>query len=390
MKRSKFLSKSDQTIIMLSTDNSNLTDLMELSDAITEEFSITDYLELDSHFDRIPALQTLYKILYSESEIKQTFSADIHNAKLSLNEGEYILFLLNKKNEALKFQAISSHVKELIDWYLIQLESEIIRNISVLKNYLSNGINTDKEAFSIFLVNPKDDALKKFEHYIFKQTSVFGFDTLAQNLQVFAGRTYDLIKLDYIPYLNFANYSNPSIFENINQEFVTFKEINQILTNYNYFRTDRPLLNLDNKFRLNMDLDVKSPDIVRRVLSNYFEQSIGLTIDKYGNQVFDVFWDNISLYPSKYKIHEYCYNQNQISERINDGVNLKYFIGLLNRLRDDDHLSNATAKFPMILYNYVKRIKLKPTSIKQLFTKEDNINESVRENTDNMYERYLS
>ncbi|TDS13213.1 hypothetical protein B0I21_105347 [Sphingobacterium paludis] len=54
MKRSKFLSKSDQTIILLSTNNINLTDLMELSDAITGEFSVTDYLELDSHFDRLP------------------------------------------------------------------------------------------------------------------------------------------------------------------------------------------------------------------------------------------------------------------------------------------------------------------------------------------------
>lgn len=167
MYKIEFQSKAEQVIAFLNEatlrsefDKELVTYLfIPLSDAIVKEFSFQDYLELDGYLsegNEMSDLNLLFDVIGARvSEIKKLFDREIIKAKLSLNEGDYILFLLNRKRETLAFRPNSKTVKTLLEFYLLEIHSGIIRNKSVLANYLKQGIRNDSDAINLFLGLPK-------------------------------------------------------------------------------------------------------------------------------------------------------------------------------------------------------------------------------------------
>lgn len=294
MTQLQFLSKADQTVKTIEAavhenkfDNNGIEDIMiHLSEMIIREFTFSDYLELDGYLNEMPSLNLLFDILSLRlNEIKNLFDREIIKAKLSLNEGDYILFLLNRKRETLAFRPSSKIVKKLLEFYLLEIHSGIIRNKSVLQNHLKQEFSNDSDAMNLFLIYPKAEALARYEAYVFKQVARYGIEAVSQNLHVKMGRTQDLIGQKHIPRIDYLNYMKEEIFENGNEEYVTFDEINAILKNQNYFKEVLPLSSLDESELIHPDKDFVDKGFTLFLLENFFDEKLGLVSDQYGNKI---------------------------------------------------------------------------------------------------------
>ncbi len=378
MTQLKFLSKADQTVKIIDTaehenkfDNNGIEDLMiHLSEMIIREFTFFDYLELDGYLNEMPSLNLLFDIISVRlNEINNLFDREISKAKLSLNEGDYILFLLNRKRKSFAFKPNSGFVKTLLEYYLFEIHSGIIRSKSVLKNYLIRGIRNDSDAMNLFLVYPKEEALTRYENYIFQQVAKHGIETVAQNLHVKMGRAQDLIGQDHMPRIDHLNYMKEEIFANGNEEYVTFEEIQAILKDQNYFKEVLPLSRLDESELIDLDTDFIKKESAIWLLEEFFREKLGLVSDRYGNKIIDVFISSISASNTThaFKKHVLLDAQKLISKPLADKLYFQNLVGLLYVMSDQEIIKNATSKFPKILKYYVTTQALKEGTIRNYF-----------------------
>jgi len=377
----QFLSKADQTVKTIEAavhenkfGNNGIEDIMiHLSEMIIREFTFSDYLELDGYLNEMPSLNLLFDILSLRlNEIKNLFDREIIKAKLSLNEGDYILFLLNRKRETLAFRPSSKIVKKLLEFYLLEIHSGIIRNKSVLQNHLKQEFSNDSDAMNLFLIYPKAEALARYEAYVFKQVARYGIEAVSQNLHVKMGRAQDLIGQKHIPRIDYLNYMKEEIFENGNEEYVTFDEINAILKNQNYFKEVLPLSSLDESELIHPDKDFVDKGFTLFLLENFFDEKLGLVSDQYGNKIIDIFISNISALNTTgaFKKNVLIDAQILISKRLTEKRDLQNLVAILWHLNDHGFIINATSKFPKILAQYVSTHALKEKTIGDYFKRE--------------------
>lgn len=384
MTQLKFLSKADQVVKTLdAATQGNISgsnwhsDLMRhLSEMIISEFSFLDYLELDGYLDegnKVPYLKLLLDVIGARvGEIKKLFDREIIKAKLSLNEGDYILFLLNRKRETLAFRPRSETVKTLLEYYLLEIHSGIIRNKSVLQDHLKQEIRNDSDAMNLFLVYPKVEAVTRYENYVFKQIAKYGIETVAQNLHVKMGRAQDLIGQNHIPRIDHLNYMKEEIFANENDEHITFDEISALLRDQNYFKEVLPLSRLEEKELIHPDKDFIDKEFTLFLLESYFREKLGLVSDQHGNKLIDVFVSSMFTLNAAqaFKKHVLIDGQRLISKHLSTKPDFQSFIAILCHLSDHDFIINATAKFPKILSHYVSSQAYSESTIKDYLKRE--------------------
>ena len=378
----------DQAIYYLKHPSFTVDDVPSLLEEIAETFTCKDLLELDAAVGPSVNLENLWSLLNRTYWFNEFFNREIQRYEDCLSEGQFVLLLLKKKAFSSNITVNSTFAQKIKTYYIDLINKNIIQLISVLKqDYRAVDFYSEKDIFYLFLIFPKEEALKKFEHYIHQRKMTQNFDEFAQNLYTFLERTFDILGLKHIPFIDRTNYRHDDLHLNTNNEFVTINELRQILGDYNYFQTEPPLLRLDNKYRLHLINDVKQNDLFYFIFERYFEEELGLTTDKFGNRIFKVFLNNISTDPTEFKTHEYCDVQKLLSEKFKEKDVLKSFLALLDEMNKGEIIKNATAKFPKILYKYVNGIKQNSNSIKQDFTREDNIHLSIRDNVRNFIKK---
>lgn len=378
MTQLKFLNKADQTVKIIDAavrenkfDSNEIEDLMiHLSEMIIREFTFSDYVELDGHLNEMPSLNLLFDIVSTRlDEINNLFDREIIKAKLSLNEGDYTLFLLNRKRKSLAIKPNSGFVKTLLEYYLFEIHSGIIRNKSVLANHLIRGIRNDSDAMNLFLVYPKEEALTRYENYIFQQVAKHGIETVAQNLHVKVGRAHDLIGQDHIPRIDHLNYMKEEIFENGDAEHITFNEINAVLEDRDYFREVLPLSRLENKELIDLDTDFIKKESAIWLLEEFFKEKLGLVSDRYGNKIIHVFLSSITggnhIYT--FRKHELFEAQSLISKHVEEPADFLNLVGILWVMGDQKIIKSTTSKFPNILKHYVTTHALDEKTIRDYF-----------------------
>lgn len=381
MYKIEFQSKAEQVITILNEatlrsefDKELITYLfVPLSDAIVKGFSFQDYLELDGYLsegNEVPDLNLLFDVIGARvSEIKKLFDREIIKAKMSLNEGDCILFLLNRKRETLAFNPNSATVKALLEYYLLEIHLSIIRNKSVLANYLKQGIRNDSDAMNLFLVYPKVEALKRYERYIFSQVAKDGIETVAQNLHVKMGRAQDLIGQSHIPRIDHFNYMKEDLFDNRDAEHVSFDEIDAILIDRDYFKETLPLSNLEDKDFINLDEDFIEKESAVLLLEEFFREKYGLVSDQYGNKIIHVFLSSITggNHTYSFRKHELFEAQSLISKHAKEPADFLNLVGILWVMGDQKIIKNTTSKLPNILKHYVTPHALDEKTIKGYF-----------------------
>jgi len=384
MYKIEFQSKAEQVITILNEatlrseiDKELVTYLfISLSDTIVKEFSFLDYLELDEYLDEgneVPDLGLLFDVINDRvSEIKNLLDREIIKAKISLNEGDYVLFLLNRKRESLAFKPNYEVVKSLYEYYLLEIHSGIIRNKSVLQNHLNQEFSNDSDAMNLFLVYPKVEALTRYENYIFKQVAKYGIETVAQNLHVRMGRAQDLIGQNHIPQINHLNYMKEEIFANESGEYITFDEISDLLKDQNYFKEVLPLSRLEESELIHPDKDFIDKKFTLFLLESFFREKLGLVSDQYGNKIIDVFISSISTPNAAhaFKKHVLIGAQRLISKHLTKLPDFQNLVGILWHLNDHEFTRNASSKFPKILVHYVSTHAYTESTIEQYFKRE--------------------
>lgn len=381
MSQLKFLSKADQVAKILdAATQGNISDanrdsdlMLHLSDMIISEFSFQDYLELDGYLNEgyeIPCLNLLFDVIGARvSEIRNLLDREIIKAKISLNEGDYILFLLNRKREFLAFRPHAEVVKTLCEYYLLEIHLGLIRNKSVIANYLKQGIGNDSDAMNLFLVYPKVEALKRYENYIFSQVAKYGIETVAQNLHVKMGRAQDLIGQNHIPRIDHLNYMKEELFDNLDAEHVSFDDINAILKDRDYFKEALPLSRLENKDFISLDEDFIEKQSAVLLLEEFFREKYGLISDQYGNKIIHVFLSSITggnhIY--SFRKHELFEAQSLISKHAKEPADFLNLVGILWVMGDQKIIKNTTSKLPKILKHYVTTHALDEKTIKGYF-----------------------
>lgn len=384
MSQLKFLSKADQVVKTLEAAvQGNISDgnwysdlIIHMSEMIISEFAFLDYLELDGYLnDRydVPYLDLLLSVIDARvSEIRNLLDREIIKARISLNEGDYVLFLLNRKRETRSFRPNSKIVSTLYEYYLLEIHSGIIRNKSVLQNHLKQDFSNDSDAMNLFLVYPKVEALTRYENYVFKQVAKYGIETVAQNLHVKMGRARDLIGQNHIPRIDHLNYMKEEIFANENGEYITFDEISALLKDQNYFKEVLPLSRLEEKELIHPDKDFIDKKFTLFLLESYFREKLGLVSDQHGNKLIDVFVSSIFTLNAAqtFKKHVLIDGQRLISKHLSTKPDFQNFIAILCHLSDHDFIINATAKFPKILAHYVSSQAYSESTIKDYLTRE--------------------
>jgi len=242
MNRIKFQSYVEQVDITISHPNFNSDYYNDIYELMIREFSFKNVIDLDCLCENRVAIEDYWLWFDFKNNVGELFAREINKIEASLNEVDFVAFLIKYKSEIVTLIPKSSIIKHLKEYILDEIDIKLIRKISVIKNHLENGVFNEKDALGVFFVNPKKDALNKYEHYIFRRCAIKTYDLIAQNIEVNLGRLKDIIQLEHIPFINHINYRGNEIIYNASKEHITFNEIESLISNFNYFRREYPLV----------------------------------------------------------------------------------------------------------------------------------------------------
>lgn len=364
----KFQSYVEQVDITISHPEFGAKYYENIYKLMMSEFSFKDIIELDCLCENRVSIENFWSWFNLKNNIGELFSREIKKFESSLNEVDFVAFLIKYKAELVTLIPKSTIIMNLKDFILDEIDIKVIRKISVIKNHLENGIFNEKDALGVFFVNPKKEAINKYEHYIFRRCSIKTYDLIAQNIEVNLGRLKDIIRVEHIPFINYLNYRNTELLFNTSKEHITFTEIENLIKNFNYFRREYPLALLSDKELLDWEVDVLDEKTFKSIIDSFFQEKLKLVSDKFGTKYSEVFFSSITKnYSIKYNINQLLIVQEELSESLVDKITFQGFVSVLSILNDYGIIKNATARFPKIFMYYIKNISVKEDAIEGYF-----------------------
>lgn len=89
------------------------------------------------------------------------------DARIALNNTHLIFYLLRIKNDILDYVVNNTNLQKLVDTYKEIIDGSIINRLTVLRKELNDNVDL-KNAFGLFLIYPKQEAINAFSAFITK------------------------------------------------------------------------------------------------------------------------------------------------------------------------------------------------------------------------------
>lgn len=373
-------SNIDQVLMYLNSNSFDEFEFHQCSVSILSQLSLQELLELDSitiHRDKIQNLLNQLVRFNHHGMASSWFEQRTLDARIALNNTHFIFYLLRIKNDILDYVVNNTNLQKLVDTYKEIIDGSIINRLTVLRKELNDNVDL-KNAFGLFLIYPKQEAINAFSAFITKYLNCNDPSEYAMDLLEQLESSFRKIGMGFIPHITTDNYRNVSLFNNFHSNFVVYKEVEAIINNRDFLAQKYPLSDLDSRFLLDFDREFSDPELVKSVIRNfftkYFYTNDRVSAERYAN----VFIANVSILPITFEKHLLNYVRSTILKRIANKEILYRFVSLFYEFQATDSSENKKGKFIEILSAYIPSDILTKSSINN-YIRRENVGKSLND-----------
>ena len=357
----------EQLLSQIGSDELNERDYEIIGCIVYEKFSFDELLELDSlsiNDSRLKFILEEYPPNWDYTSIEDVLE-DLDESEDKLNLSLYIFFLLKVKRKYMSISPNTSAIGKCLNALMLNINSRIRKKLSVLECDLKDFYSY-KDSFGLFLVYEKEEALVKFSTFISRYYQLSTFESMQLKFYTLFDHVFNIIGVDFIPYLNTRNFDKISVLKN-DGKHVNKEEIRKIIEIPLEFDKDALGL-LEKRFILNKDLDFADFDSFKFHIHNFFKPYIN------DSSFVDIFIDHITSYDSSHDLFTLEMARRKILSKFKEENVLLDFLALIYELDAADIIDGCKSKFIEILCLYI------PNSI----MKKSNIRENLKKSTDHI------
>lgn len=349
----------------------SLAEIVE-SMSYLQNHSKFNYSKLCQQFDLLGYLpsENSVKSYGFETMIDQKFDKEYKTARISLNTGDLISFLIGKYVECRDNEHVFLEVayQNLVHKIIILIKEQL----PLLRSEIdSQSFIPIQKALYIFFLFEKEEAFKKFKNIVRydlmqRRTSNYHLEHLA-NAELF----FERLNLNYIPQINTIKNQYDVLISD--QTFsVSKNQIMDHLDRKDFSNTKIPLIDLNDKFYLNPKNDIIDENVIREILTLFlkvelkigqFTKSDGVLVS-----VTDVFLDNMKSPYSSYDETTLIHAKKLLIDSMDD-ILMKRFVALFYLFIENELLVDINQKIPRILSKYFKMKGYSQATIFNLFSK---------------------
>lgn len=298
-----------------------------------------------------------------DNKIFKDFIQMFNEAKLSLNIGDQLAFLLGKYIDIIERDKdyLSGLYSFLKKWIATEISRKLLELKTIIEAEKAISLNN---AFHIFFLYKKDIAERLFR----KILSDDKYKNRCNNNEVLhyyilKGAIFDRVNIDYLPKIEVIPNAPESIKLSSQESSISKEDLLKIIDNEDNFNVNLPLANLDPSNLINSYQDIENYDELIKLLNVLFKTQIQISDferkDYYLSfEIGEVFVNNICGKFGNHPKQMFIEIRELIKELlVSDEFFKLQFFKLLYELKEWKFLMKWNTKFPPLMNSYLGNIK---------------------------------
>lgn len=326
----------------------------------------------------------IYNLIYKkfiygfETKVKQDFLEKYEEAKISLNTGDLVAFLL--KHYFLFTQNSDEVLEPVINNILLKVVVCLKENIALLEKEMNHQLYVPiSKALYVFFLYDKKEGKCKFNNIIRRDLESKNTSLYELEYMVTANYFFDRLNLDYIPRIDTVSEKFDLVIAD-KEISISKEEVFNEVDKGDYFNKKVPLLKLEKKYLFN-NSKISKPKKTWLVLSTIINVFYEKTFDKKPSiNIGDIFIETITNPYPKYSSYELIRTREILKEMfvLNDKFKIMFYSFFDDKKEDRSFNRNSfdavRTKLPKILGEYFEGEDNfgATTVLKFLYEKNDN------------------